>query len=318
MLRTIGAAIAGAALFAGAASAQTYSIGTNPQGSVFYAAGTAISRVMVEKTGLQFRVQPYAGSSTYMPLIDQGKLAFGMANVGEAAFASSGTEIYRQPMPNLRMVAITFNNVSGFVVRKDSPIKSIKDLKGKTVPVGFTSGRIFHYIMNGALATEGMTDKDLNGVPTPNFVAGMQLFMSGRADAAFTAVPAGITQQANATIEGGVRFLSTPCDDEAAAKFDKWIPGGVIGKMEPGESRPFITENPTCFTDVPFTVVTGAHVPDEVVYKVVKTMAEHKADLGKALGAFNRMEIKGMAAKHPVPYHPGALKAYTELGIPHS
>ena len=43
------------------AAAQTYTIGANPQGSIFYAAAATIAKVAVEKTGLQFRVAPYSG-----------------------------------------------------------------------------------------------------------------------------------------------------------------------------------------------------------------------------------------------------------------
>ena len=84
----------GAAAVGGGASAQVYQIGTNPQGSMFYSSGASISALMVQKTGVQFRVAPYGGSSTYLPLINNGQLAFGMVNAAEAAFAYSGTELF--------------------------------------------------------------------------------------------------------------------------------------------------------------------------------------------------------------------------------
>ena len=314
MIRTFTAALAGATLFATATSAQTYSIGTNPQGSLFYATGTALSRVMVEETGKQFRVQPYAGSSTYMPLLNAGKLAFGMANVAEAAFAYSGTELYREALTNVRMVAATFGNVSGYAVRKDGDIRGIEDLKGKKVPVGYPSG---HFIAGAALATRGMTDKDLAGVPSPNFVSAAKLFMAGRADAAFLPVNAGITKQVNATVKGGIRFVKMGCEETDETKIKSWVSAAFIGKMSPSKTRPFIVEDPTCLIDVPFTLVAGKHVPDEIVYTLVKTMIANKAALAKSLGAFNRMDIKkGIARKHSMPHHPGAIKAYQELGIP--
>lgn len=306
-------AVAGAAALSAGALAQTYSIGTNPQGSLFYASGAAIAKVMVEKTGLQFRVQPYAGSSTYMPLIHAGKLAFGMANAAEAQFAYAGSEPFREPNPNIRQVAVTFGTNSGFAVPTDSPLKTIADLKGKKVPVGYTSGRIFHFLANAALATAGLSEKDLDGVPTPNFVTGAKLFMAGRVEAAYLPLNAGISKQANATIKGGVRYLKMDCNGDAALK--KVLPPAYVGKARPGKTMTGVVDDPTCFVNVPFTVVAGKHVPDDVVYKVVMTLHNNKADLAKALASFRGMEPKKLYREHKNPYHPGAIKAYKELGI---
>jgi hypothetical protein len=313
--RIFSAAVAGATLLAAAASAQTYSIGTNPQGSLFYATGAAIAKVMVEKTGMQFRVQPYAGSSTYLPLIHAGKLAFGMANAAESYYAHSGAELFKQAHPNLRQVAQTFGVNSAIAVPMDSPIKTYADLKGKKVPGVFASGRIFHFLQSAALATANMTDKDLDIVPTPNFVAGAKLFMAGRADATYLPLNTGIAKQAHATVKGGIRYLKMDCGKEAEARMKKVLPPSYIGKAKPGKAMTGVVEDPTCFVNVPFTLVTGKHVPDEVVYKVVMTLYNNKPDLAKALGAFNRMDVKDLHRDHPNPYHPGAIKAFKELGI---
>jgi uncharacterized protein len=307
------AVLAGTALLAAGASAQTYSIGTNPQGSLFYASGAAISKVMVERTNLQFRVEPYAGSSTYMPLIHTGRLAFGMANAAEAAFAYSGAELFRQGHPNIRQVAYTFGTNSAYLVPMDSPIKTVADLKGKRVPVGYTSGRIFHFLSSAALATAGMTESDLDGVPTPNFVAGAKLLMAGRVDAAYVPLNTGIGKQADATIRGGVRYLQMDCNAEAA--MDKALPTARVGKARPGSDMTGVVEDPTCFVNVPFTLVTGVHVPEEVVYQVVMTLHNHMPDLVATMVQFGDMDVKDLYQNHPNPYHPGAIRAYKELGL---
>jgi len=309
---TLGAAVG----WSTAASAQTYGIGANPQGSIFYAAGAAISKVMVEKTGLQFRVSPYAGSSTYIPLIEKGELPFGLANTAEAAFAYTGTEIFKgRPNKNLRAVALTIPILSGIGVRKDSPMKTVADLKGKKVPVGFNSGRIFHFLQGAALATAGLTDKDLQGVPTPNFIEGAKLFMAGRTDAAYFPLNAGISKQAMATVPGGWRYLDFDGSEEGVKKMVAFTPTSMAAAVKPGPNATGVVADPTHLVRVDVLLLTGVHVPDDVVYKVVKTAYEGKPDLVKALGAFVRFDPKDMVRKHPAPYHPGAIKFYQEAGI---
>ena len=121
------AALGAAGLFAGAAAAQTISIGTNPQGSLAFASGTAVSKVMVEKTGLQFRVAPFGGSSTYLPMISRGEIDFGFANQGETAFAYKGIEIFKgRPNRNLRQVGVLYRINGTFGVPTASPIKKMR------------------------------------------------------------------------------------------------------------------------------------------------------------------------------------------------
>lgn len=314
--RAIAVALGVVAGLATAASAQTYTIGANPQGSIFYATAAAIAKVAVDKTGLQFRVSPYSGSSTYIPLVNKGELAFGLSNGAEYAFAYSGTELFKgKKSENLRSVMMTFPLTNGFGVRKDSPMRTVADLKGKKVPTVYTSGRIFHYLQGASLAAGGLGEKDLNGVPTPNFVEGIKLFMAGRVDAGYIPFNSGIGKQAMVKIPGGWRYLSIGNASDATQKAAAFLPTSRTVLVKPSEKATGVVDDPTVLLQVDIALFAGAHVSDDVVYKVVKTMAASKADLTKALGAFARYNPKTMARPHPVPYHPGAIKAYKELGL---
>ena len=87
VMRILKFAIA-AALACGVATAaqaqQVRVIASNPQGSIFYAASVAIGKLMDDKLKMQVRVQPMAGSSTYIPLLNRGEVDFGLTNVDDA------------------------------------------------------------------------------------------------------------------------------------------------------------------------------------------------------------------------------------------
>ena len=164
--KTWALALGAVAALSAPAAAQTYTIGANPQGSVFYAAAAAIAKVGVDKTGLQFRVAPYSGSSTYIPKVNNGELAFGMSNGAEYAFAYSGTELFKgHENKNLRSVLFTFALTNGFAVRNDSGIKTAADLKGKKVPGVYSSGRIFALLQDAWLAASGLSQEGRNHRP---------------------------------------------------------------------------------------------------------------------------------------------------------
>jgi TRAP-type uncharacterized transport system substrate-binding protein len=55
-------------------------IGTNTPGTVFYALASGLAKVASEAGPVQTSVQPYTGTSTFLPLLNSGELDFGIVN----------------------------------------------------------------------------------------------------------------------------------------------------------------------------------------------------------------------------------------------
>lgn len=303
------------AALSGAPYAQTYSVGTNPQGSLAYASGTAVSKVIAQHAGLQFRVAPYGGSSTYLPLVHAGKLDFGFANQGETAFAYDGVEIFKgRPNKNLRNVGVMYRINGTFAVPTKSPVKSLADLKGKRLPSDFTSGRIFHYLTGGLLATQRLDYGDVVNFPVPTFVHGIDSLIQGKVDAAYIPLNSGAGKKAMASMSDGWRYVGFEVTKGAAERMHAVLPYAEPNVVPAKKTNTGVVE-PTAMMRVQFYLVTGSHVPEEIVYKSTKTLFQNKAALAQAFGPFNRMEPKAMPAKHSTPYHPGAIRFYKEAGL---
>ncbi|MDB4837298.1 TAXI family TRAP transporter solute-binding subunit [Marinomonas sp.] len=296
--------------------AATYGVGTNQQGSLFYSMGAALSKTMVAKTDKQYRVSPYAGSSTYIPLLNAGRLAFGLANGGEATFAYLGMENFEgRANKNLRLVGAVISTQTSFAVPTESSVTSIEDLKGKKVPSGYNSGRTFHFYSNAALASGFISINDTKKVPMPNFVKALSALEEGRVDAALVPMNVGAGKKAMATMSEGWRYISLSNNEIARAEVERNLPSARIVSMTPSPSLTGVVANPTNMIEVDFFLISGADVADDVVYELVKTMANNKPELAKSFGAFNRYSPEGMVKENVVPYHPGAIKAYKEMGI---
>lgn len=294
----------------------TYSIGANQQGSLFYSLGAALSKVMVEKTSKQYRVAPYAGSSTYLPMMNAGRLEFGFTNGGEATFAYLGKENFEgRENKNLRLVGVVIATQTSFAVPLNSDIKSVSDLKNKRVPSGYNSGRTFHYYSNAALASESMTIDQTKKVPNPNFVTAITALAENRVDTALIPMNVGAGKKAMATMSDGWRYLSLDNSPAAKAAVSANLPSARIVSVKPDASKTGVVENPTNMIEVDFYLVAGAKVPDDVVYEMVKTMVSNKESLKKSFGAYARYNPENMVQDNVVPYHAGAIKAYKELGF---
>src|SRR2546428_13481538 len=127
-------------LLAPAVSAQPSAmIGTNPPGSVLYVVGNALAKVATEAGTARLTVQPYSGSSTFLPMLESGELELGVNNAIDVGLAYNGPGFKiggRNPFPHtprLRPVVPRFPVMVAAVVRRASPIKTIHDVKGKRV-----------------------------------------------------------------------------------------------------------------------------------------------------------------------------------------
>ncbi len=139
-----------AAYAAGPASKTVVSLGTATPGGGFPVYGDAVAATINEiDATLEVRPQNTKGSAENVPLLEEGKLDIALVQ-GEAALeALNGIG---RPPADLRILAAMYATPGMFVVRADSPARTIEDLKGKPVAFGAKgSGLVLlaRYVLDG-------------------------------------------------------------------------------------------------------------------------------------------------------------------------
>lgn len=312
MIRILG--IIAAALFAAGAQAQVLGFGSAPQGSIGYNMSAAIARVMSESAGIQSRVQPYSGSSAVLPLVNSGELDLAVCNVLEIGEATKGEGPYNgRKQANLRVLGVIFPLYSSIFVRKDSPIKSLAELRSKRLPYGYSAQVTLERIVDAIIATGGLARKDIVPVLVPNVVRGADDFIEGKTDGGFFALGAAKVAEVDKSV-GGIRYLPLPDDPKSVAAMKKIMPYAYIKLVNP--SPAFVgLDGPTKLMAYDYLVAVGAHVKDDTVYKIAKAMYENKAKLAESLKAFNGWDPQSISKDMPAPFHPGSEKFFKEKGI---
>jgi TRAP transporter TAXI family solute receptor len=307
-------AIAAAAFFAAGAQAQVLGFGSAPQGSIGYNMSAAIARTMAEAENVQSRVQPYSGSSAVLPLVNSGELDLAVCNVLEIEEATRGEGPYQgRKQANLRVLGVIFPLYSSIFVRKDSPIKSLAELRGKRIPYGFSAQVTLERIIDAILVTGGLARKDVVQVLVPNVVRGADDFIEGKTDGGFFAIGAAKVAEVHKSV-GGIRYLPVADDESSVAAMRKIMPYAYVVEVKP--SPAFVgLDGPTKLMAYDYLVAVGAHVKDDVVYKIAKAMYENKPKLVESLRAFNGFNPDDMNKAMPAPFHPGSEKYYKEKGI---
>jgi TRAP transporter TAXI family solute receptor len=298
------AALATLALGASGATAQTYGLATMPPGTLSHTTASAIAKVLKEKGGLNVLVQPTAGESTLIPLVARGESDIGIANIFEMEEAKKAN-------PDLRLIGSLHALTGAFWVRKDSTMKTMADLKGKRVVMGFSAMRTIDPMIKAILATGGLTEADVKPVLVPNVVRGAEDFASGASDMFFFAFGAAKVREVDATV-GGIRALEIPESGMAAAK--KIVPQGYL---TPAAPNPFFVgvEKPMGVYTWDNMLFTNAKMKDEVIAKIIDTLENNKPDLIAVQPALRGFSANKLYKTYDIPYHPGALKYFKDHKI---
>lgn len=246
----------------------------------------------------------YVGASPAQHRCGNGKEEASIRNTGIGALKG-------KPLKNLRAIASLYPEDVHIVVPAESPIKSLRELKGKRVALGEPeSGTLAdaRLVLDAAGLSECEMKAEYLRLPEA-----ADALAQGRIDAFFMVsgypVPA-ITDVA-ATVP--TRLLPIPRDvvDRLTRKF-----GFMGADTIPGGSYPNIDEaTPTVSTKALFIV--REDVAEDLVYAITKALwsdatrrlLETAHPVGKRIKLINAIE--GVA----IPFHPGAARFYREAGM---
>ena len=300
---------------ASVATAEMASVATPPQGTVWNTMGSAIANVARSESDVRALVQPYGGNRAMLDAVDQGLAEFAINDVNDVITAYQGTEDYApKQRTNLRMVMSINAMPIGIFVRDDSGIESIEDLRGKRVASGWNAFPLGRSHMEAMMATGNLTWADVREVPVPDLIRAADALASNRVDATYFAAGGPKVAEVDASV-GGVHFLPVANHADAQAALDAVRPAFYFSTVNPAPHIAGVDE-PTAMVTWDNVLVAGAHVPDEVVYQVVKSILENKPDLVATFPGFANMRTE-TASKHytGLTYHPGAVRYFKEQNL---
>ena len=313
------AAIAGASLFAGQASAQEnrfITIGTGGVTGVYYPTGGAICRLVNKdrkEHGIRCSVESTGGSSYNINTIRAGELDLGVAQSDVQYYALHGEKAFEDvgPFPELRAVFSIHPEPFTIVARADAGIKTFDDLKGKRVNIG-NPGSGSCDTMDIVMNAKGWTLDDFALASELKPAEQSQALCDNKIDAMLYVVghPSGSIQEAVSSCDSVLVEVAGAEVDKLVADNPYYrvatIPGGMY-RGNPDDVKTF---------GVGATFVSSTKTDADVVYHVVKAVFDNFDDFKKlhpAFGILNKEEMvkDGLSA----PLHDGAVKYYKEAGL---
>ena len=289
------------------AAAQTVALGTT-QGGATGQIGTAISNVVSAAGEVQMRPQVSANTSQYLPLVNAGRLEFGIANYPQTWYAIDGSGMSDAPNPNLRIVATLFPFQAGIVAAEDQGIEGYADIAGKNVP-RFPDGSLGDYIIRMALAAGGLTYDDVTEVPIANFPRMYDAIKQGQTDISIATIGSQPTYDLEAAL-GDIRFI--PFAEDAADLLGEVLPGTYLREIEASEELPGLDE-PTRVFAYDYLLFAHKDVPDDVVTKVARAMYESEAEFRATSPLWSEYDAEKIGKPLELDYHPAAAAFYDSM-----
>jgi len=315
-IRMAAAAASLAAFGASGALAQTVAISTLPPGAINNVQAAAIAKAVQEHSDLQMRLITFNSPAAIIAAAATKQAEFAYTSNEEVSDAFKGVREYQgKAMRDLRVAFTVFPFRVGIIVRNNSDIKTVADLKGKRIGTGWTGFRQGIALWDGLLGNAGLSLKDVSPVPTTDLLRAADDFKAGRSDAFMFAVGGPKVAEAHAAIEGGVRFLNMDPSPKAVESMQKVRDEYHVALQQPAPHLAGVI-GPTNLMEYYIVLMTNKDTPDDLVYKVVKTAYANKAALVAGHPSFNAFTQAGMAVPHDrLEYHPGAIKFFKEVGI---
>ncbi|WP_017755288.1 TAXI family TRAP transporter solute-binding subunit [Calidifontibacillus oryziterrae] len=296
----------------GEAPAQTeapkfMSLLTGGTGGTYYPLGGSLANIISDATGIQTNAEVSGASAENMTTLKDGNAEIAFSQTDIASYAKEGKLMFEgNVVDNVQAIGTLYPETIQIVTTAKSGIKSVEDLKGKTVSVGAPGSGVLANAQQ-VLEIHGLTFDDLKAqnLSFDESTGGIQ---DGSIDAAFitAGAPTGAVEGLAATEDVVIVPITQEKIDELIAKYPYYakdeVPAGIYGLTEPVST-----------VAVQAMLVCRDDLSEDLVYTMTKAIFENTDKITHAKGELIKAEngLNGVG----IEVHPGAQKYYDEIGV---
>ena len=275
----------------------------------YYAFGGVMAQKISETTGTKVTAITSGGSKANIEALQANDAQFGFVQSDVMAYGFDGSRLFEETgavKDYSTVAALYMEQVQ--IVTLNPDIKTVADLKGKTVSIGAAGSGVYFNAID-VLGAYGLTEQDIN--PTyQSFGDSTEALQDGQIDAAFVVAGAPTTAVTSLAATHDVFLVSL--DDEhidaliaASPYYSKYVVPAATYNMPEDAST----------VAVGAVVIARDDVPEQDVYNFVSGIFNNIDDLKKAHDKANELSLEFAASVTSVPYHAGAAKFFSEKGF---
>ena len=288
------------------------SIGTAGVGGNYYSFGRAYAQVMMQDmkdTDVQARVTTGSGANLRMLTSEKPELDLAIVQSDLLAqnLVSRGTS--SEGTSGVKAIAGMYIEAVQIVVRRDSGIQSVSDLRGKLISIGEAeSGTESDALM--ILRASGLAD-GMYRMRNLNYGASVQALAEGKIDAFFCTMGVPMTAIAATAKKVPLNLVSLSDEeiDKVTARQPWYVPCTVPAGAYNGMDRDVHT------IGVKAVLVGSESLSQDLVKRITGSLFDHADELQYSVTVDYRPDPSEAVKDLPIPLHDGARAWYQENGI---
>lgn len=286
-------------------------MGTGGVAGTWYPLGGAFCTQMSDGAGLNVTVQASGGGVENARTVASGERDLGMLGNNVAAYAYEGKLSFEgTPLSNLRGLYSFLPNQVQFVVRTNSGINCLADMKGKAVGVGAIGSGDELSIREELLGPLGITYDDFDEQML-SVAEQVTAFKDNHLDVIYLIASAPTSGVMDAAAQAKVTLVPIVGEEKA-----------TIMEKAPFYVETVITNKQYEFlekdieTVATMTImVTNAELDENIAYELVKNTFEGVTELQAFHPGMREFSLENALIGMSIPLHPGAERYYKEKGI---
>lgn len=294
----------------GGSGASKMTMGTGGTSGTYYAFGGVLGQYIKNNAGIDVTVVSTDGSKANIESIDSGDYQLGTVQSDVMAYAWAGSRSFEAngKINSFRVVAGLYAEAVQLVTMNPD-IKSVADLKGKSVSIGAPGSGVYFNAMD-VLTAAGLSEDDIKP-QYQSFADSTDALKDGKIDAAF--IVAGAPTAAITELCTTNSAYLVPIDGDIAAKLmadcafytSYVIPAGTYAGQ---------TEDVTTVT-VKATLIVSASASEDDVYNLTKAIFDNVDAIAAENGKGKELSIENATSGMAAPFHAGAAKYFAEKGV---
>lgn len=285
-------------------------MGTGGTAGTYYAFGGVLGQYITNKAGITVTVVSTDGSKANIQGIAAGDYQLGLVQSDVMAYAWEGSRSFESvgKVDSYRVVAGLYAEAVQLITM-DPAIKSVADLKGKTVSIGAPGSGVYFNACD-VLAAAGLSEADINA-QYQSFGDSTDALKDGKIDAAF--IVAGPPTPAITELCTTNSAYLVPIDGAIADALMASCPFYTAHTI-PAGTYPGQTEDVGTVT-VKATLIVSKDADEASVYELTKAIFENIPAIAAENGKGNELSIENATSGMTAPFHSGAAKYFAEKGV---
>lgn len=294
----------------GGGASKNMTMGTGGTAGTYYGYGGVLGQYIKNHAGINVTVVSTDGSKANIQGIAAGNYQLGTVQSDVMAYAWEGTGLFEEEgkTDSFRVVAGLYAE-SVQLITMNPKIKTVADLKGKSVSIGAPGSGVYFNALD-VLKAAGLSEKDIKP-QYQSFADSTDALKDGKIDAAF--IVAGAPTPAITELCTTNSAYLVPIDGDVAAKLMKECPFYTEYTI-PAETYAGQTKDVKTVT-VKATLIVSASASEEDVYKLTAAIFDNIEAITAENGKGAELSIENATSGMTVPFHKGAAKYFAEKGV---